>query len=254
MKNLVVITGASSGFGKEIAKIFSQAGYPLLLLARRIDKLNELDLPNSISEQVDVRNKEAIEEAIKKAESKYGKVDLLINCAGVMLLGNVENQDANEWQTMLDTNVMGTLNAMQAVLEGMKERHHGTIINFSSLAGVKTFTNHAVYCASKYGVNAISETVRQEVAPYNVRVMRICPGAVNTELLSHTTNEEIKKDYHKWLDETGVGAITPFDIAKTVKFAYECRKASILEKFKLPTLSRIISEAFKFFSLCTNLC
>ncbi|MEY8735766.1 SDR family oxidoreductase [Lactobacillus sp. AN1001] len=222
MKKLVVITGASSGFGKEMARQFSADGYPLLLLARRLERLEELNLPNTISKKVDVTDKDAIEVAVKEAEAQYGPTDLLINSAGVMLLGNIETQDPKEWQTMLDTNVMGTLNAMQVVTDGMKERKHGTIVNFSSLAGVKPFINHAVYCASKFGIQGLSETAREELAPYNVRVMRILPGAVNTELLSHTTNDEIKKDYRAGLKEEGVvGGITPKEIAASVKFAYE---------------------------------
>ncbi len=221
MKKLVVITGASSGFGKAMALAFNKAGYPLLLIARRIEKVQALNLENAMCEKVDVTDKEAFEKAVRKAEAVYGKTDLIVNNAGVMLLGNLENQDVKEWQTMMDVNVMGVMNGMQIVMNDMKERQCGTIINLASIAGVKPFGNHAAYCATKYGVVGLSEVARGEMAPYNVRVIRICPGAVDTELLSHTTSDEIKKGYIGWKESVGVGAITPEDVAQTIKFAYE---------------------------------
>lgn len=233
MKNLVVITGASSGFGKALALEFNKAGYPLLLLARRVEKLQELNLTNTICEKVDVTDKGSFENAVRKAEEVYGKTDLIINNAGVMLLGNLETQDSTEWQKMLDVNVMGVMNGMQIVMNDMKERNCGTIINISSLAGVKPFGNHAAYCASKYGVVGLSEVARGEMAPYNVRVMRICPGAVDTELLSHTTSDSIKEGYNAWKNSTGVGSITPNDIAKTIKFAYELPQGVNLREIQI---------------------
>ena len=103
----------------------------------------------------------------------------------------------------------------------MKESKCGTIINISSIAGVKPFGNHAAYCATKYGVVGLSEVARGELSPYNVRVIRICPGAVDTQLLSHTTSDDIKKGYNEWKASTGVGSITAQDVAKTIKFAYD---------------------------------
>ncbi|MGL4307966.1 MAG: SDR family oxidoreductase [Cetobacterium sp.] len=233
MKKLVVITGASSGFGKELAKQFSQDGYPLLLLARRVELLEEMNLPNTICKKVDVTNKLEFENAVRFAEEKYGKTDLIINNAGVMLLGNIENQNPQEWQQMLDVNLMGVMNGMQIVMGDMKERERGTIINIASIAGVKPFGNHGAYCASKYGVVGLSEVARMELAPYNVRVMRICPGAVDTELLSHTTSDNIKEDYLKWKSATGVGAITPGDVARTIKFAYELPQGVNLREIQI---------------------
>lgn len=125
-KPLIVITGASSGFGAEIAKIFNTAGYPELLLGRRADKIANLPLTfeNVLIESVDVTNQAEFKTAIQKAEAKFGPTDLLVNNAGVMLLGNVLTQDAKEWQTMLDTNVMGVLNGTQIVLPAMIEHQH----------------------------------------------------------------------------------------------------------------------------------
>jgi NADP-dependent 3-hydroxy acid dehydrogenase YdfG len=219
MKKLIVITGASSGIGEAIAKHFSELGHPLLLIARRLDKLKALNLPNTLCEQVDITNKATFEAAVEKAQSLYGPVDCLINNAGVMLLGQVSEQAPAQWQTMFDVNVMGLLNGMQTVLAPMIQANTGTIINISSIAGRKTFGDHAAYCGTKFAVHAISENIREEVADSNVRVVTIAPGAVETELLSHTTSDNIKAGYESWKDSMG-GAINPDDIAITVIFAY----------------------------------
>ncbi len=233
MKKLVVITGASSGFGRELAKEFAKDGYPLLLLARRLEKLEELNLDNCLCKKVDVTDKNAFAKAVKEAEEVYGKVDLLINNAGIMLLGSIETQNSDEWQKMLDTNVMGVMNGMQIVLNDMKERKCGTIINISSLAGVKAFGNHAAYCASKFGVMGLSETVRQEVCGYNVRVMRVCPGAVDTELISHTTDKNLIDGYMQWKEATGAVNIRAVDVARTIKFAYELPQCVNLREIQI---------------------
>lgn len=221
MKPLIAITGASSGFGKAMALEFNRQGYPLLLMARRLQRLKEMNLSNCYCAEVDVQNPKSISTAITKAEAQFGPIDCLINNAGVMLLGDLDTQQFEEWETMMDTNILGVLNGMQAVLPTMKKRKHGSIINFSSIAGRKSFPQHAAYCASKYGVVGLSEVARAEYAPYNIRVMLVCPGAVHTELLSHTTDEQIKADYRNWVKNTDVSHITPQEIAETVRFMYE---------------------------------
>lgn len=222
-KPLIVITGASSGFGAEIAKIFNAAGYPELLLGRRTAKIEALPLnfENVLIESVDVTDQAQFKAAIQKAEAKFGPTDLLVNNAGVMLLGNVLNQDAKEWQTMLDTNVMGVLNGTQIVLPAMVERQHGTIINMSSLAGRRTFVNHAAYVASKFGVHGLSETIREEVSGKNVRISMVAPGAAETELLTHVTDQGALTDYQAWKDSMGGITLDPVHVAKSVKFIYD---------------------------------
>ncbi|SPS08009.1 SDR family oxidoreductase [Latilactobacillus sakei] len=222
-KPLIVITGASSGFGAEIAKIFNAAGYPELLLGRRTAKIEALPLnfENVLIESVDVTDQAQFKAAIQKAEAKFGPTDLLVNNAGVMLLGNVLNQDAKEWQTMLDTNVMGVLNGTQIVLPAMVERQHGTIINMSSLAGRKTFVNHAAYVASKFGVHGLSETIREEVSGKNVRISMVAPGAAETELLTHVTDQGALTDYQAWKDSMGGITLDPVHVAESVKFIYD---------------------------------
>ena len=219
-KKLVVITGASSGFGAAIAKQLSEQGYPLLLLARRLDKLEAMDLDNAICCQVDVSDRAAFEAAIEKAEATYGAVDCLINNAGVMLLSALEDQDSQEWETMFSTNVMGLMHGMQIVLRKMKARQEGTIINISSVAGVKTYEEHAAYSGTKFAVHGISESVRWEMAPHNVRVITISPGAAETELLDHVSSDAIRDDYKAWKKSIG-GVITAKDVADAVVFAYQ---------------------------------
>ncbi|MBN3492554.1 SDR family oxidoreductase [Vibrio neptunius] len=219
MKKLIVITGASSGIGEAIARRLSNEGHPLLLLARRVERLEALNLPNTLCEKVDVTDKASFEAAIAKAEAQFGPVDGLVNNAGVMLLGQIDTQDTVEWKRMLDVNVLGLLNGMQSVLAPMMERNSGTIINVSSIAGKKTFPNHAAYCGTKFAVHAISENVREEVAASNVRVTTIAPGAVETELLSHTTSQEIKDGYDDWKVDMG-GVLAADDVARAVEFAY----------------------------------
>ena len=219
-KPLIVITGASSGIGAAIAKNFANAGHALLLLARDLKAMEDLNLANSMCKSVDVTNAQALKEAIEQAEEKYGKTECIINCAGLMLLGDVADQEKSEWQNMFDVNVVGLLNGMQAVLNDMKARNSGTIINISSIAGRKTFPAHAAYCGTKFAVHAISENVREEVADSNVRVITIAPGAVETPLLSHTTSQEIKDNYEDWKTSMG-GILAPKDVADSVLFAFQ---------------------------------
>lgn len=216
---LVVITGASSGIGAATAKRLSKLGHPLLLIARRLERLKSLDLPNAICAEVDITNASDFEQAIRNAEEKYGKTDCLINNAGVMLLGQVDTQDPSEFTRMLDLNVKAVLNGMHFVLSDMKSRRSGTIINISSVAGVKTSRNRAAYGGTKFAVQALTEIVREEVAEFNVRVIAIAPGVVETELLSHTTSDEIKSNYKDWKKKIGK-VLDADDIAKTIEFAY----------------------------------
>ncbi|EKO3933621.1 SDR family oxidoreductase [Vibrio fluvialis] len=220
MKKLVVITGASSGIGEAIARRLSAEGHPLLLLARRVERLEALNLPNTLCACVDVTEQASFEAAIANAEAEFGPADALINNAGVMLLGQIDTQDASEWKRMFDVNVLGLLNGMQAVLAPMKARNTGTIINISSIAGKKTFPDHAAYCGTKFAVHAISENVREEVAASNVRVTTIAPGAVETELVSHITSDAIKSGYDAWKQEMG-GVLDADDVARAVVFAYQ---------------------------------
>ena len=218
-KPLVVITGASSGIGEEVARQFSNTGHPLLLLARRLERLEALSLPNTMCRKVDVTKREQVVEAIAEAEGVYGPVDCLVNNAGLMQLGAAHEQDPAEWDRMIDVNLKGMLYGIHAVVGGMRERKGGTIINISSIAGVKGFPAHMAYCGTKFGVHGLSETLREEVADDNVRVITIGPGAVQTELLGHTTSDDIISGYEDWKTSIG-GPLVPKDVADCISFVY----------------------------------
>lgn len=220
IKELIVITGASSGIGEATAKVFSELGHPLLLLARRVDRLKALNLPHTICKKVDVTNRQDLVDAIAEAEKQYGLVDCIVNNAGIMLLGLMSKQDPEEWQQMLNVNVMGVMNGIHAVLPSMIKRKTGTIINVSSVAGRKTYRNHAAYCGTKFAVHAMTENLREEVSQHNVRLIVIAPGAVETELLNHTTSDAIREDYTAWKKEIG-GVLISEDIARSIVFAYQ---------------------------------
>lgn len=218
-KPLIVITGASSGIGKATAQLFSENWYPTLLLARRIEKLEALDLKNSISKKVDVTDSLALNNAISEAEEKYWKTECIINNAWLMLLWDISEQNPDEWRKMFDVNIIWVLNGMQAVLPQMKKRQSWTIINVSSVAGRKTFPNHAAYCGTKFWVHAITENAREDAANNNIRMVTIAPGAVETELLSHTTSNEIIDGYNAWKDDMW-GVLSPENIANAIYYAY----------------------------------
>lgn len=220
-KSLIIITGASSGIGEAAARLFSAAGHPLLLLARRVERLEAMQLPNTLSCYADITDRPSLLAAVAEAEALFGPVDGLINNAGVMLLGEMIKQDPVQWDRMLDVNIKGLLNGIHAVVAGMVERKHGTIINVSSVAGRKTFQNHVAYVGTKFAVHGLSENLREELSPHNVRVITLAPGAVNTDLLSHTTDEEIKASYRAWKQDMGGTVLSANDVASAIVYAYQ---------------------------------
>ncbi len=219
-KKLIAITGASSGIGAAMAKAFSSAGYPLLLMARRIELMEAMSLPNAICKKVDVLDLEGMKNAISEAEEIHGKVDCMINNAGVMINGKPQSQNPEDWQKMLDVNIRGVLNGIHLVLKDMVDRQTGTIINMGSIAGIKTFPDHTVYCGTKFAVHAITENIREEVSGSNVRLINIAPGMVYTELLDHGCEEEARKGWMDYAEQIG-GALKPESIAQSVLFSYQ---------------------------------
>ena len=222
---IVVVTGASSGIGEATARHFSKLGHPVVLLARRVERLEAMGLPNSLAVKVDVTDRAAVVAAVEKAKAHFGgeaKVDLVVNNAGVMLLGHMASQDPSEFDTMIDVNVKGVLNVIHATLKDMRERKSGTIVNISSIAGFKTFPNHAAYCATKFGVHGMTETLREEVSQDDVRITLVSPGAVETELLGHTTDEGIKDGYQEWKKSMGEeGVLAADDVVRAIDFVYQ---------------------------------
>ncbi|QVK02216.1 SDR family oxidoreductase [Mycoplasma mycoides subsp. capri] len=219
MKPLIVITGASSGIGLACAKYFSNKGYPLLILARRKEILDNLNLPNTITAKVDVRDFNQLNDAVKKAESIYGPVDLLINNAGIMPMDQYVDQSLEDKYNTLDVNIKGVINGMDAVLKSMLKQNHGTIVNISSVAGRYTYADHSIYNGSKFAVNAITEQVRRELSDTNIRFSLIEPAIVDTNLLSTTKNQKILDSYIARKNSLN-GGLKPEQLAEVIYYIY----------------------------------
>ena len=228
-KKLVVITGASSGIGEATAKTFSNAGYPTLLLARRLEKMESFNLTNSICKKVDVRNRDALVSAIKEAEKQYGPTDMIFNNAGVARLADIASQKPEEWDEMIAVNTNGVMNGIYAVMNDMKSRKSGTIVNMSSIAGRKVYEDHTVYCGTKYFVHAISESIRGYLSPYNVRVIVMSPGNIEAEVLNGITDPNTLEAYKKNIERIG-GRISPEYVAKMILFAYEMPQNVLMQE------------------------
>ncbi|GAA2613128.1 SDR family oxidoreductase [Streptomyces axinellae] len=216
---LAVVTGASAGIGAAVARALSEAGHPLLLLARRAAEMTALGLPDTLCRSVDVSDAEAVTAAVRQAEGRYGPTDLIVNNAGQMFLGFLADQPTEQWQRMFDVNVHGLLNGVRAVLPGMIERRHGTIVNVSSVAGRNVYPNHTVYSGTKFAVQGMSESLRAEVSGQGVRVIVIAPGSVETDILAQTTHEGVKAGYQAFKDS--IELLVPEDVAAAVLFAYQ---------------------------------
>ncbi|MFN3661669.1 SDR family oxidoreductase [Yoonia sp.] len=219
---VIVITGASSGMGEAAARHLAAKGASVVLGARRAERLNALVSEitsaggKATAVATDVTKRADVQKLVDTAVETYGRIDVLINNAGVMPLSPLERLKVDEWDQMIDVNLKGVLYGIAAALPHMKEQMAGHIINLSSVAGHKLFGGSAVYSATKFGVRAISEGLRQEVKPYNIRTTIISPGAVKTELLDHITEQDVQKANQDYVGEIGVPAET---FARLVDFA-----------------------------------
>jgi NADP-dependent 3-hydroxy acid dehydrogenase YdfG len=228
-KPLVVITGASSGIGAAAAQAFSADGHPLLLLARRLDRMQALELPNTLCRAVDVRDRDAIARAVAEAEAAYGPPDCLFNNAGIARLGDITRQNPSEWDEMIDINVNGMMNGVHAVMDGMIKRRHGTIVQMSSIAGRKTYPDHTVYCGTKYFVHGMSDSLRAHLAPHDVRVIVISPGVIETEVLDHVTDQTTLANYRANKVRIG-GGISAGHVAASILFAYRLPQNVLIQE------------------------
>jgi NADP-dependent 3-hydroxy acid dehydrogenase YdfG len=219
---VVVITGASSGLGEATARRLSSEGAKVVLGARRADRLkglaNELgaEAGNAIAVTTDVTDQNQVKALVDAAVQKYGRVDVMLNNAGVMPQSLLEQLKVAEWDQMIDVNIKGVLYGIAAVLPVMKQQKSGHIINVSSVAGHRVGPGSSVYAATKFAGRAISEGLRQEVKPYNMRTTIISPGAVVTELPNTITDDAVA-DRVKKLYETV--AISADSFARAVSFA-----------------------------------
>ncbi|MNS12858.1 putative oxidoreductase [compost metagenome] len=217
----VVITGASSGMGAAAARHLAAKGAAVVLGARRSDRIDALVAEiiesggKAVAVATDVTKREDLQRLVGAAV-ETGRIDVLINNAGVMPLSPLERVKVDEWDQMIDVNLKGVLYGVAAALPPMIAQKSGHIINVSSVAGHKLFAGSAVYSATKFAVRALSEGLRQEMAPHNIRTTIISPGAVKTELLDHISETDVQKANQDYVGQIGVPAET---LARLVAFA-----------------------------------
>ncbi|MFB2552758.1 SDR family oxidoreductase [Ensifer soli] len=228
-KPLVAITGASSGIGEAVARAFSAAGHPLLLMARRLDRLEALGLPDAVLKKVDVRDRDALAAAVREAEDAYGPVDMMFANAGVARLGDIAAQPPEDWDEMIDINTKGVMNSVHAVMNGMIARKHGTLVMMSSIAGRKVYPDHTVYCGTKFFVHAVSESLREYLAPHDVRVIVVSPGIIDTEVLDGVKDETTLANYRANKAAIG-GGISADIVAELIIDAYDKPQRAIVQE------------------------
>ena len=219
---IIVITGASSGMGAAAARHLAGKGAAVVLGARRGNRIEALAAEitqaggRATAVTTDVTKAEDVQRLVDTAVETFGRIDVLINNAGVMPLSPLERRKIAEWDQMIDVNVKGVLYGIAAALPHMIEQKSGHIINLSSVAGHKLFGGSAVYSATKFAVRALSEGLRQETAAYNIRTTIISPGAVKTELLDHISEKDVQQANQDYVGEVG---LPPETFARLVAFA-----------------------------------
>jgi NADP-dependent 3-hydroxy acid dehydrogenase YdfG len=219
---IVVITGASSGLGEAAARLLADEGATVVLGARREDRLRALtdELTRrgdkALAIPTDVSRRDQVRRLVDGAVEAYGRIDVLINNAGVMPLSPLDRLKVDEWDRMIDVNLKGVLYGIAAALPHMRQRKSGHIINVSSVAGHKVRAGGAVYAATKHAVRALSEGLRQEVKPYNIRTTIISPGVVLSELPNAASEPDVSANLQKMYDDLG---IPPESFARAVVFA-----------------------------------
>jgi clavulanate-9-aldehyde reducatase len=220
----VAITGASSGIGEATAVAMARAGASVALGARREDRIDELarriedDGGTAVAVATDVGREDEARAFVEGSHERLGRLDVLVNNAGLMLLGPVEGADTDEWRRMIDVNVLGLLYCTHAALPLMREQGGGHIVNVSSVAGRVAGAGSAVYNFTKFGVHGFSEGLRQEALHANVRVTTIAPGFVDTELQGHNENPAVVEGIEK--SQARIGQLLRSeDIAEAILYA-----------------------------------
>ena len=217
---VVVITGASSGLGEATARRLVNGGAKVVLGARRMERLQslaqELGLDERAVVKTDVTQRDQVEALVERAIQLHGRIDVMLNNAGVMPHSPLERLKVEEWDQMIDVNIKGVLYGIAAAMPHMTAQKNGQIINVSSVAGHKVGPGSAVYAATKHAVRVISEGLRQEVKPYNIRSTIISPGAVDTELPNSISENDVSEAIHDFYEQYAIPADS---FARSVEFA-----------------------------------
>jgi NADP-dependent 3-hydroxy acid dehydrogenase YdfG len=219
---VALVTGASSGIGEATARSLAQAGAKVAIAARRKDRLDALGAEiDALVIEADVTDREQAKAAVDRTVGELGRLDTVINNAGVMLLGQAQDQPMDEWQRMVDTNVNGVLYVAHAAIEPLlaaaedSPRRVSDLVNISSIAGRRANRGSAVYNLTKHGVGAFSEALRQEFARRHLRVSLVEPGAVATELVQQMGEEAQEAARQRF---EGVERLTAGDIADAIEY------------------------------------
>jgi len=222
MEKIIMITGATAGFGRATAIKFASNGYNVIVTGRRKDRLDELEKELSefnikvLKLNFDVRNREETVKAIETLPSGWKNIDILVNNAGLASgLSHIDDGDADDWDRMIDTNVKGLLYVTRAVSPLMVSRNKGHIFNISSIAGKEVYENGNVYCASKHAVDALSKAMRIDLLMHNIRVTNIAPGMAETEFSIVRFKGDIDKADAVY---KGVDPLTAGDMAGVIYF------------------------------------
>jgi NADP-dependent 3-hydroxy acid dehydrogenase YdfG len=219
---IIVITGASSGMGEAAAGHLASLGAKVVLGARRADRLEALVSAieggggEALAIATDVTDRAQVARLIDSAVQRHGRIDVLINNAGIMPLSALESLKVDEWDRMIDVNIKGVLYGIAAALPHMKAQRSGHVISTASVAGHLVFPASAVYSGTKFAVRAICEGFRQEVKDYNIRTTILSPGAVKTELLDHISDSGVQSSNRDFVDNVG---ISPQAFASMAAFA-----------------------------------
>jgi NADP-dependent 3-hydroxy acid dehydrogenase YdfG len=219
---VALVTGASSGIGAATALALADAGAAVAIGARRRDRLEDLAArlrdggPPVLTLDLDVTDEQACADAVAHTRDELGGLDVLVNNAGVMLLGTIVGADPEDWRRMISTNVLGLMYMTAAAIDGMVEQGSGDIVNISSVAGRVARRGSGVYNASKWAVNAFSESLRQEVTTRGVRVSLVEPGAVDTELRTHITQPQAREDSARYAE--GIRQLQSEDVARAILY------------------------------------
>jgi NADP-dependent 3-hydroxy acid dehydrogenase YdfG len=219
---VVAVTGASSGIGEATALAAAAAGAAVSLAARRTDRIEALAKKitdaggRAVAIPTDVSKEDEAGAFVQRTKDELGRLDVLVNNAGLMLLGPIPGADTEEWRRMIDVNVYGVLYTTHAAIGGMLEQGSGHVVNVSSVAGRRASAGSGVYNLTKFGIGAFSEALRQEVTAQGVRITLIEPGAVATELREHN-----RPEIQKQMDErfAGVEKLKSGDIANAIIYA-----------------------------------
>lgn len=220
-ERVAVVTGASSGIGEATARALAADGYRVALLARRSDRINALaaELDNgSIAIAADVTDRDSLAAAAQRVQDDLGGANVLVNNAGIMLLGPFDTGQRDDYRQMIEVNLLGAISATEVFLDQLKSgatSQGGDIVNISSVAGRTARAGNGVYAATKWGLNGWSESLRQELLP-DIRVTLIEPGVVATELPQHITHGETREGVQKLYDQAEV---TAEDVAEIIAFS-----------------------------------